>query len=535
MKKIMILLLLFLPLAVVFGQKSKSLALSDPRQKAVLMQLDKEKLLKEDAERPKGRLRCAILMPVDKIFPNAEMEEKIDGGKIYRFQVDAPGAEALNLYLENFCIAKGAELVFYNADYSNVSPVYTWEDNPDNGIFVTDHFAGDKIFIELFVPDHATVVDCFRINEAGYMYRPLPTWLKSTGFGTSEDCEVNVNCIEGKKWQQQKKGVARILLKAGNAQYWCTGSLLNNTKQDRTPYFITAEHCSNNASEADYQQWKFYFNYESPECGNPLADPVNNAFQTTGSTKLAMGNYDRGSDFLLLQLKDEISENPNLYFNGWTISESIATSGVGIHHPQGDIKKISTYKKEVKNHSKTHWSLLWAQTETNWGSTEGGSSGSPLFDQNKLIIGTLTGGNASCTNKQGYDLYGKMNFHWASNGNTPENTLKTWLNPDNKNITSLNGLSVNDDNNDDESKNFVIYPNPANDLLIIELDEEDKEYADHSVKLFDLMGKCVLEQKFYTMKSELEINIAHLTEGTYVVSLNNKNGVKTTKIVKKIW
>lgn len=536
MKRSIVLLCCLFSVFAVFGQKAKTLALSEPQQKSTLARLDKEKLLQEDEQAPKGRLRCAIFAPVNQSFPQTGTEEKIESGKVYRFQVDAPGAEAVNLALENFCLPKGAELTFYNERFADVSPIYTWEDNPDDGIFLTDYFAGERLYIELFAPENVEVAPCFIVKEAGYMYRPLPSWLKSTGFGGSGSCEVNINCAEGKSWQQQKKSVARILLRAGYSQYWCTGALMNNTRKDRTPYFLTAEHCANGASESDYRQWKFYFNYEAPTCANPLSDPVANAILATGSVKLAEGSYDYGSDFLLLKLTDEILEehSDDLYFNGWTISETAAASGVGIHHPMGDIKKISTYNKPLTSNSATHWKLNWVKTETNWGVTEAGSSGSPLFNQDKLVVGTLTGGNADCNYQQGYDLYGKLSFHWASNGTSDKHVLKAWLNPDNENITSLRGLPDDGNGGDEEEvKPLKVYPSPASDIIFIELSEKDEALAEHTIKLYDLSGKCALEEGFFSLENTLRLNVKDLADGVYIVALINKNGTKTVKITKK--
>ena len=43
---------------------------------------------------------------------------------------------------------------------------------------------------------------------------------------------------------------------------------------------------------------------------------------------------------------------------------------------------------------------------------EAAGAGSPLFNDKGLIIGTLSGGNSSCENPNGLNLYGKFSFHW---------------------------------------------------------------------------------------------------------------------------
>ena len=50
------------------------------------------------------------------------------------------------------------------------------------------------------------------------------------------------------------------------------------------------------------------------------------------------------SDFLLVQLDDEPSMVFDVYYAGWDRSSTVPSSAVGIHHPKGDIKKIS-YEK----------------------------------------------------------------------------------------------------------------------------------------------------------------------------------------------
>ncbi|MEY4215974.1 MAG: hypothetical protein RLZZ68_430, partial [Bacteroidota bacterium] len=81
----------------------------------------------------------------------------------------------------------------------------------------------------------------------------------------SEACEVNVNCTPvGNNWQDEKRGVARILVVDGGSQGWCTGSLIHNLANDCKPLFLTALHCGVTATASDFNQWRFYFRYEAP-------------------------------------------------------------------------------------------------------------------------------------------------------------------------------------------------------------------------------------------------------------------------------
>lgn len=532
MKKKLLALAAFAVCISAFGQKALHYELSKPTQKVYLQELNKKQLLNEDEQQTKGRLRCAILQPVNKVFPGNIEPEKVAEGYIYRMQIDAPNAEALNLYLEDFELQEGCELTLYNEDFSEISPVYTHEDNPDNGIFVTDHIAGDKIIIEMYHPTCSDLRDCFTISETGYMYRPLPDWrAQRKGFGDSGFCQVNVNCPEGDGWQAEKQGVARILLRAGGGAFWCSGSLINNARRDRTPYFLTADHCGKDATESEFPYWKFYFNYEASTCDKPAKNP--SSFEVTGSTKLATGSYSNyGSDFLLLRLNDKVAEKTDLYFNGWTITTTPAVSGVGIHHPNGDIKKISTLKQAPVNYENTHWQVFWADTETNWSVTEGGSSGSPLFNQEKLIVGTLTGGDCTCENLMGDDVYGKMSYHWDKNGSSVTHRLKPWLDPDNTGITSLAGMYNSPVAiKEPTSEPITIWPNPANNIIHISTGDH---VSLQSIKMVDVAGNVVMEKHFSEIATTvLDIDISHLPGGIYMVVLSNGKEVKTHKIIKQ--
>ncbi len=68
-------------------------------------------------------------------------------------------------------------------------------------------------------------------------------------------------------------------------------------------------------------------------------------------------------------------------------------------------------------------------TETNHGVTEGGSSGSPIFNQDKRIVGQLTGGSSFCNSPTAPDFYGKMDKNWDDNPNSASQKLKEWLDP----------------------------------------------------------------------------------------------------------
>ncbi len=245
------------------------------------------------------------------------------------------------------------------------------------------------------------------------------------------------------------------MIKEGSKQFWCSGSLINNTKIDGTPYLITANHCGVDASEDDYSDWVFDFNFESPDCERPVFEPEKNTIYGSKLLANASGSVSSFSDFKLLLLNEEIPSDFSPYFVGWNRSGATSSQGVSIHHPQGDIKMISTYSQPLTStqyHNSSedlngkYWKVNWSETESGHGVTEGGSSGSPIYNNQGLLIGTLTGGDASCNSQDSPDWYGKFSYHWESNGNDSTTQLKYWLDPIDLGFEILNGTNLDSSN-----------------------------------------------------------------------------------------
>ncbi|MBN2682096.1 MAG: PKD domain-containing protein [Bacteroidales bacterium] len=372
-----------------------------------------------------------------------------DGGKIFRISLKCEGAEALNAVYSDFYLPENTVLYIYNKNKKHVIGGFTDFNNRDDRSFVHEIVQGDEITLEYYQPAGVDEMPSLNIEQIGYTYRSshLDAYKDVKDFGGSDNCQVNANCSpEGDNWQNQKRGAVRILLTVGTGMGWCSGSVINNTNEDCTPYILTADHCGNGATVANLNQWIFYFNYEAPTCSNPSSEGTLANQSMTGCALIAHGGDegDAGSDFFLVELNEEIPDSYQPYYNGWNREDVAATSGVSIHHPSGDIKKISTFTSTLVTASwsgtyNAHWRVTWAATTNGYGVTEGGSSGSPIFNQAGLIVGDLTGGSSYCTATSSPDLYGKFSYSWESNGTTDGEKLKPWLDPANTGVMSLNG------------------------------------------------------------------------------------------------
>lgn len=378
-----------------------------------------------------------------------------DGTLIWRLRVEADGAPALILGYDDFFIPDGARLYLYNDDRSKVLGGYTYETHPQGGPFSTEMTYGPAVTLELVIPaGREDLRDKTRLHVGTvawcYNHLRLREGRKALRIGESSDCMININSPEGEEWQTEKDGVVRLLMYFDEGIYVCSGTMINNTAEDLTPYLLTAFHCYAGSTGPNLAKWQFYFHYESPYSYD--SEPTNEK-TLVGCTRKCFTPVDGGSDGMLIELSDQVPEEWGVYFNGWNRrDEPVEGRGVCIHHPAGDLKKISTFDRYYSTQwtgqmgpgaKDAHWGLKFVQTESGWSQVEGGSSGSPLFANDHLVVGTLTGGGGGCDNPNGTNDYGKLWYHWDQYGSTPENQMKTWLDPLSTGADTLRGIYYN--------------------------------------------------------------------------------------------
>lgn len=373
-----------------------------------------------------------------------------DNELVWRYEIYAPDAAGTIVYFDKLVLPAGATMYLRSLESNKISGPF-FADDIVSDQFATGIVAGERSVLEVHFSN--SIIDNFfaDISEVAYLgLNALSVFEKSLDdFGSSDPCQVNVNCPEGNSWSNQKRSVVKIIVKDGPNVGLCTGALVNNTAENCKNYVLTAQHCGAGATEANFSQWGFYFNFQSPSCLTPnvsTVSTIDDQYLTGAIFRAASGNNSNinTSDFLLVELMKPIPGSFNPHYAGWNKQNVGSNSGVGIHHPSGDIKKISTYTTSLSSTSwtstpNTHWAVKWAATTNGHGVTEGGSSGSPLFDANGRIIGDLSGGGSFCSNTSGLDAYGKFAFSWSSAGTTADRQLKPWLDPTNSNPNTLNG------------------------------------------------------------------------------------------------
>ncbi len=417
----------------------------DTVQRLVMPEVDVAELLAEDAAKENSGIaapaRFATAIPVGYAPTSAGTWETLDdGSKLWRLRIASPGALSLNLGIEKFDLPAGATFWIHDADGARVQGPYTAKNRNAAGGLWTAVVLGDELVAELHLPAGSDAdLEISSVNH-GYRFFGEDAVQAANKRGT---CNINVVCPDGDPWRNQIRSVARITI-AG--MYLCTGQLVNNTAQDNTPYLLSAGHCFDSASQAS--SVVAYWNYQSPGCNDFAGGTLSqNQSGSTWVASSAAPNGDVvGSDFALVELDQDPNPAWNLFLVGWDARDQTPNSTTTIHHPSGDEKSITfdfdpptitEYGGDMSLSGGTHWRIAdWDE-----GTTEGGSSGSCLYDDaTKRCIGTLSGGLAACGNDSP-DWYGRTTAQWAGGG-TDDTRLSTWLDKANTGALFLDGKNA---------------------------------------------------------------------------------------------
>jgi hypothetical protein len=368
---------------------------------------------------------------------NGTWEHLDDETLLWRLQITSPEALSLNLGFTRYFMPPDGSLFIYAANHTEVLDPFTDEDNERHGQLWTPLLHSDDIVMELTIPASQLGQLQLELGSINHGYRGLKPLVKDKGIGDSAWCNVNAACPEGDPWRNQIRSIAMVTY-GGSAQ--CTGALLNNTANDCKPYFLTAYHCGIDVGVAP--TIVVYWKYETSTCGGTTG-PL--SYNQTGAI-FRSSHID--SDFALVELDDDPDPAFNVYFAGWDRGTAAPSSGVAIHHPKGDLKKISfeydpvtitSYAGTSSPGNGTHLRVAdWDYSGTDEGTTEQGSSGCPLFNQDKRVVGQLHGGLAACGNDKA-DWFGRFYKSWTGGG-TPSTRLSDWLDPIGSGVTSLDGM-----------------------------------------------------------------------------------------------
>ncbi len=339
-----------------------------------------------------------------------------DGSQIWRLVLRSPGAAGIRLHMEEFHAGPGRLWISeLQGDKPQTFGPYTLDGIHNDGEFWTNTALGEAVLIEFETTSRSRTLP-FRISEISHLTEfPVQFGKGGAELGLAKvgeernaalRCNLDVNCYP--EYAELARAVARYSFETSEGGALCSGTVMNTRNSSMIPYFLTAAHCVSSDTEA--RTVEAFFLYQTQSCNGP-APSTSSVPRALGARYLA-GNSIEGGDFTLLRLNSV----PNgTIFAGWTPDEHpVGAAVTGIHHPTGDLKKISfgargDYINSRGRPAQNFYTILWRE-----GVTEGGSSGSGIFNDQKQLVGMLSGGprppagQTECDLRPAFDWYGRF-------------------------------------------------------------------------------------------------------------------------------
>lgn len=256
---------------------------------------------------------------------------------------------------------------------------------------------------------------------------PVEGAVAAKAVGDSSACQLDAVCEP--ETASVRNAVARMVYLKDGGAYLCTGTLLNDSGSTGTPYFITANHCISTQTVASTLQTDWFF--RAPSCNSRTLS--SSTVKRTGGATLLYATGDTDTSFMRL------NDTPpaGATFSGWDASARVLNSTVmGVHHPRGDLLKASFGPlvatanctstggtsmacSQASGTSGSYYAVEWSR-----GLTEGGSSGSGMF-QSGYLVGTLYGGSAASSTScsaTSLSIFGRFDRPYQA-------ALRQWLSP----------------------------------------------------------------------------------------------------------
>ena len=393
--------------------------------------IDYASLFADDVNREKIGLPYRFAQPTEtKVTPRTHgLWEKLPNNQMrWSYRVMCDNARSINLGFGKYTMPESGSMVVMNetADFQ-IRP-FTAADNKDHGELWTPIVPFNQALIEITIDaeDKKFVSRNIELTSVNSGYRGFRNGEER---GSSESCNIDVICSQGDDWRNEIPSVGVYTL-SGWAT--CSGAMINNTAEDQTPYFLTANHCG--VTSSTDSSIVVYWNHENSYCRTPGSSDSggngNGGYSqfTSGSTMRATRSY---TDFTLTELSSTPSPGWGVTWSGWSRSSSTFGVGAGIHHPETAEKRISF--PDYSSASGEYWNVNWSE-----GRTAPGSSGSPLYDSNHRIVGQLCCGSSYCPNDLN-DYYGRsLGLSWSGGSSS---SLSSWLDPLGTNANDLDTLA----------------------------------------------------------------------------------------------
>lgn len=431
-----------------------------------------------------------------------------NGDRVWVLGMRSDIALSLNITFSEFMIPDGGKVYIYNNSRTDFIGPLTDRNNSSGSSMTTLPVSGNEIIIEYYEPYAYRGEGVLEISSVSQAYKSLEA--ASTAASS---------CIYTLPENQNNKILSDIsssvlLMLVDNGQRVATGTLVNNTQNDGTPYFIT----SSASLMGDPHSWVFVFGLNGENCSTASTSQSDVACWDKALTGAEILAIDTPSGMALLQISNRPKTSWGVYYAGWSGQPSGSDHFACIQQAFGMNQSMALFSGMLQP---TNWNGLQAAPVSSWtqGNTFVGSVGSPIFNDAGMFCGVLVGGNSACNN-DGIDYIAVLSSAW--------NTFKPYLNSTGSSKSDAQGfypIFLDEETSDKTTSPFFIFPNPAKDFIYI---QNESESAVLKVEFIDSSGRLTeIERPSLPM-----IDVVNLPSGIYQLRIITTTGTETSRIVK---
>jgi hypothetical protein len=316
--------------------------------------------------------------------------------RVWTYSVQIPTAISMSFHAAHVVLPPSAVITVTG---SKVSVQYRPRD-VRHGTLWSRPLLGDSLTLSLAVNASEAGAAALQIDSLQAGYRGLggapshPAYLRlmqRAAAATPQSCIENYSCEATTANKGPSRSIIAILI--GN-QFQCTGTLLNNTRGDRTPYVLTARHCESAAlgggAPGAASSVSVYWDAVTP-CGQTLGSIYDGSAPSQSFATTVVEQQDAW----LIKLADPPVVN-DAYWAGWDATGGTFNGGYSIHHALGSNKQfVAWFGQALLQHipAKTlgvsYDSTFWGVVNQT-GSVGAGASGGALFDPDNRVVGSAS-------------------------------------------------------------------------------------------------------------------------------------------------
>ncbi len=458
-----------------------------------------------------GQSSFATPNKVDLTAENSGMLSEFDDGLVtWVVGIASEWSVSMNAILSDVELGIGDVIYAYSPDGKSVYE-YTYKDNKRNRYMQILPIEGDSLVIEY--QSLSGNVPQFTIETVNCAFMSIDnpnthsSTLKAVGFGTSSSCEVNATCYANV--EELMNASCRLIF---DGKTYGSGNLIANTAEDSKPYVLTSAHMFDKTFSTCYAD----FGYNSPNCQSDIF--YNSRQRIVGAEVMV---FIEQRDVALLLLDDTPPESVMPYWVGWNVNSTVSGEVKCLHHPSGDVCKISvgeepvqsTFTTETANGNSYSPNAHWRVPTWTVGATEGGSSGSGLYNEDGQLVGCLTGGESSCSWLKN-DYFWQLCSGWDATDTIHNTTLSEYLDPTGSGATEMDGAYAQ------TTLHTAIYNIGTDESVVSEAVSDGWGYVAGNSSY----GVTVLAERFDAGDSTMVI------DGVYLAALQWQSNVETLYI-----